>query len=737
MNYLTFPTSKLPPVEVSPDPDVINMGQILASFYRRRSLILGAVALAAGLGLLMIALTPRVYSSGALLMLQPQQQRLTEGGAESQAAPDLAAVESQVEFLRSRTLAARLVDKLALVDRRRALMQTSPISGTMGWVRDVLGGLSSPASRSARREGMIDVIMANTSVKRRPSTYAVDVTVTARSPADAALFANTLADLYLRWQLEMRFDAASRTNAWLVERLNTLQQEVDQKERKVDAFRASTGLLSADGASTLTEQQMRDTQGAVLAAGADLMEKRARQAQVESLVATGGSVETIGAVLSSTTISELRTRQADAARRESEMATRYGPMHPDIIKVRAERANIDGQIKAEVARIEANVRNEVAVAQARLRSLQGALAGIRSQAINDNASMIRQRELERDAALTRSVYEGYLKRFQELGDQASLSGLSAQIVARAVEPRGASGRSAAWIFGLWLTIGLLAGLALAFAAELIDDRLDTVDAVERSAGISTVSSVPLLTRGAMKSLGPAERHPAGYVLRNPMSAFAEGYRVLRTIIRSSVRDIKVVAITSALPGEGKTMTALCLARISAMTGQQVLLVDCDMCLRGLSEAIAPDADAGVGEVLSGQAHWRDVLRKDGGSTVDLVPASARSILRDLFDSDTMDAFLAEARAEYDLVLLDCPPVLALADASQIARRADATIVVVGAKRTSTRVLRNAIRHLELAGTTVFGTVLNMVDIKAPGRRSYGDAIYYTDAQGRYFSTERA
>ncbi len=738
MNRVMLPeiASRRAEIIDAPEPEMMDFSRVLVTLLRRKGLILGCVLACAVLGLAASILAPRAYSTSALVMLLPEKDRISAGeSGAAEASPDSTLIESEVAVLRSRTLAARVVDELNLTANSAPLLPASPVADAIASIKRIFAGKNSAASQEARREGLIDDVLRSTSVKRRTGSYAIDVSASAARPADAALIANTLSDLYLEWQLETRFERAGRTNAWLADRLKTLQLEVDAKEKAVEAYRATSGLLSTGGDSTLTEQQMNEVQRAVLQANTEFAEKSARLAQVEQLIASGGSAETIGAALNSSVIGELRARETDAARRVSEMEARYGDLHPELSKARAEHLKIESQIKAEISRIQANLKNEVDVARTRLATLRGSLSSVRGQLVSDNSSMIRQRELERDAAATRSVYESYLKRFQEISDEASLKTLDAQIVARAPVPRTPAGPGAAMMVGLWAALGLILGVGLAFGADALADRLNGAEEVEQRIGVATIASIPALGKAAYSRLDPWDKNPAAYIVQNPSSAFAEAFRVLRSTIRRRVDDSKslVVAITSALPNEGKTTTALCLARISALAGQRVLLVDCDVRRRSLTHMFDIEPAAGIIEVLSARQDWREAVVPDTSTTAHLLPASGGATALDVFGGEAMAALLHKARDHYDLIVLDCPPVLMLADGGQLAGQADATMLVVNVDRAPARAVRHAVRRIEAAGGAIMGVALNQMNPRAPGGFLYGDYTYYAAAHKQYFA----
>jgi len=230
------------------------------------------------------------------------------------------------------------------------------------------------------------------------------------------------------------------------------------------------------------------------------------------------------------------------------------------------------------------------------------------------------------------------------------------------------------------------------------------------------------------------RDPADYLIEKPMSGFAEAVRVLRTSLMHARIDRKlgVLAITSAVPDEGKTTTSLCLARIAATSGQRVVMVDCDLRRRSLSELIGANARVGILDVLAGSADWREAIVEDNESGAHLLAAkSARFTPRDVFASQAMEQLVEQLRAAYDFVILDSAPVLAIAETRTIATHADLSLVVVRSDRTPAAAVKTALKELQKSGADIAGVALNYVDPKRPGRGSYGDSLYYRYARSYY------
>lgn len=706
MNVMNSDPSGQPPGYPSSAPQgLAEMFGVTAALQmlRRRMLIMiiiGAAAAIAAFAYLMMR--PPEYTATSLVIINPRQEQvLRSEDIIGQLPRDSSTIDSEIERLRSSALMGELAEAL---------------------------GLAAPSANGDARP--TQGIGGTINVRRRGMTYVIEISARSTDPERAQLIANTYADVYIASQVNARIDTAQRANSWLSRRLAELREDVQAKESAAENYRMQSGLIAAQG-SSLVEQQITNVQTQVLQAQADLAEREARYRQLQELRASGAPLDAIGNAINSETIRQLRAREAEIAQRQSELELRYLETHPAVQSVRAEREDINQQIQREIQRITVNLGNEVSVARARLATLQNSLREAAGDLNDNSSSSVRLRELEREAAASREVYESYLQRYQEIADQDQLNISDARLMTYADVPSSPSSPKLRIALALAIALGLMLGIGAGVVAEILDQSVKNADDLEAKVGHPAIASIPTISKRMMRQMPPAERHPSGYLVGRPMSAFTEALRVLRTVIVYSKLDfsVKVVAVTSALPDEGKTTISMCLARVAAMSGQKVVVVDCDLRKQSINDVIDIETDVGILQVLAGEAPWRSAIVRDPNSDAHVLPVATSGFTpRDVFGSDAMERLVGELRQHYDLVILDCAPILAVAETRVLVKHADTTVIVARAGRSAVGAVRSAVHQTEGAGGKVLGIALNCVQ---PHWQSYADSLYFYQSKSYY------
>ena len=729
-----YTTIRLPSEADARPPSGLDLPGLWAMFRRRFRLFLAsALAVIALVVIVTWQLTPLYEAQARVIINSRETQALDFTSIIAGISPDAAAVDTEVEVILSRKAAEAVADALDLwTDAEFG----DPAPEGPGLIDRFLPGQlrAAPPDPALARERTVGRLLSAVEAERAGITYAIQVTATSQDPAKAARIANAFAEQYLTDQLDQKFETYERVNTYLADAVTKARAELRASEDAVEAYRAETGLLSAEG-TLLSEQQVSDLQAQLVVQEADLEERRAKLTTVRRRMALGAGADAISSVLSSPVIVALRGQMADLTRQRAELETRYGPLHPQIDKVASEIADAERQIATETDRVVSGLENEVRIQENRVAALRTRIRGLEDDLGTDNAALVRLRELEREAEVARLNWQTLRTRSRETAQLTELAEPDARVSDPAATPTAPAFPNKALNLALGMLLGAGAGALAVTLAEIFDNGMRTGEDVERHTDAKLISMIPELSAGKLTDGKP----PQDYLVDKPLSAFAEGYRTVRSALAlQSGEGAKVVAVTSAVSGEGKTVSALCLARIAALSGDRAILLDCDVRRRVLSQMTlteTQDADEarGLAEVLAGRVPLRTAIRRDALTELDVLPVSEdRSGTGDLFGSSRFSALLDRLRQDYDLIVMDTAPLTAVADTRLAVRAADAAVLFVRWKETPVPLVKAAAKVLAETGTQVAGAVLTRVDLRAQAGYGYeGSSRYYT-RHGKYY-----
>ncbi len=719
----------------------IDLRYLLTIFRRRfRLFVAVGVIMLALVVMVSFQLTPR-YQAEAKLIIDPRQEQVIDmNQVLSGLTPDTAVVESEVQIIESRSLAGKVVDELGLINDPEFNSDRIVLEGfalwrqnTTSWLRNLLPRKSGPKRTEEEkiirtRESAISTVLNKLTVGRSGITYVIQVAFESTDPRKAARIANTFADKYLVDQLESKFEATRRANEWLEDRLGDLRDEVQVAERAVELYRVQEGLLNAEG-SSLTEQQIANLTGQAIILRAELAEKQARLRTVDQQIRSGRG-EDVSAVLDSTVISDLRRQQSEVTRRQSDLQSRYGARHPEILKIQGELADVNAQIQSEISRIVSSLRGEVSIARQRLTSLERDVSGLTSKLTTNNSALVRLRELERNANANRTLYESFLDRFKQTSQQQSLLEADARIISRASIPNGPSFPNNILILLLGIVLAAGAGLASIFAAESLDRGLHTAADIEHELGVPCLASLAKIDKLR------ADEAPADYAMDKPLSSFSEGLRTMRAALLyadgKESDGSHIVALTSALPGEGKTSMALSLARVSAMMGSRTLVIDADIRRRMLTQTARLNPEVGLVDIVAGHVPIEKAIISDKQRGLDILPLVDRkeNLTLDLFGLPAMRTLLKALKTKYDFIVIDTAPALPVAETRVLATLMDSVVLLVRWRKTPREIAKAALVALQRVHAPLAGVALTQVDLAA--QHSYGYGYGY----GSYYKNYR-
>lgn len=738
------------PADRSPqaqDGDIIDLRAIALMLLRRKWIIINTALFCTIMSVLVVyQLTPR-YQAGAMLALETRQNQVVDVQAVmSGIGTDIAAIRTEIDVMTSRRLLGKAVDTLnlardpefnsALAQKPGLLSYLNPLTYVPeAWKRAIIGeppALSQEEQAMRERANVIDAIRGRLNVSNPPRSYSITVSFESEDPKKAARIANAIANLYLTDQLEAKFEATQRANEWLNERIFDLRENVRASELAAQRFREENQLIQTGSAGLVADQQLAQLNTRLIDARSELARTEARYSQLSDISDPAiGDFEGLTEVLDSPLIQRLREQQSEVFRRRAELATRYGPRHPRMINVEAELVDIEQNIRLEIRKVVNGIQNDVDVARARVGALEDSLDQLKAENVSVNRAQVQLRELEREAEANRVLLETFLTRFKETTNQQDIQQADARIISQADEPTIPSFPKKRLIVLLVAFASAGLGVGLAFLLEHLDNGFRTLDQIKAEIGLRGVGIVPMLAANKLQGASVED-----YLLEKPSSSFAEAHRnVHAALLYSGPRQNtpQVVMATSSVPGEGKSTFSLCYARLMAKSGLKVLLLEADLrrpVIQARLKLTGEQAD--LVSVLEEHELGGQQLHKDDRSGLHILSGKGHSDPQKLFSGDKFAGLIAWARENYDLIVLDTPPIMAVSDSIVLSHHVDAVLYVVQWETTPKKSVESGIQQLREAGAPIAGAVITQVNIKRHQSYGYGDQGYYYGTKSGYY-----
>jgi len=683
---------------------------------------------------------PPQYDATAVVLIDP---RTTKVAHMENVLSDLAQNEevtvSEAQVIQSSLIAGQVINALNLMQTAEINPQIEEPANSdasmaeryrawaqrmMSNIRELLFGQSSIEPASAKIEtASAELVRAKAlarfegrlSVSQIGRSRAISVTYRSDDQVRASQVANAVVDAYLNLQKNIKREASRNATVWLNEQVATLRTEVDRKERQVEEFRAQSGLFMGDR-STLARQQISDLDAQLTKARAQLADAEARYQEVYNVMRSPAELESTVQVMSSPTIQALRRQEAETMQRAAQNSTVLGRRHPEMIKLQAEITDLRSQIMGEVAKIAQQVQREVNVNDNLVTDLEKQLDGVKKDSQHLGEAEVQLRALEREAEANRTLLENFLQRSKETSEQVTLVQPDAWVVSLAQIPIGPAFPKRKLMLAVVLAFAISTGVLIAIALEQMDNTIRSSDQIGQLFGLETLCLLPCVTRRGRRS-------SASVASLKAEALWDEGLKsLLNSLISGRRGSPRVVLFTSSVPAEGKTTISTALSRFGAEMSSKAIVVDCDMRNPGVHKVLGGDNTVGLSDYLRGRTGFEQIIHHDRASALSFIPAgpSVDNTLP-LLRSNRMRSLLAHLKANYDLVILDAPPVLMMADAKCLAEYADATVFVVRWNHERQNIIGNGIQQLHTTGTSLFGVVLNRIDLHRHAAYGFSDS----------------
>ena len=694
------------------DDDEINLLEYWQILRDRKWLIAAVAGAIFVLALVVTLLMTPIFRASATLQIERDTIKVVDVGGltPSESPMDRDFYQTQYELLQSRSLARRVIQDLKLT-------QNAQFEDTVEAVDESLADKPKGAAGSrqqAEELALVQPVLDALTIEPVRNSRLVKVNFDSPDPALAARVANAWTAAFIASNLERRFDASSYARKYLEERLAQLKGRLEDSEKALVQFATDEQIVSVgEDQPSLSAQNLSEL-------NASLAQAQDARIRAEAAWTQAASGEGLGLpqVVANQLIQRLREQRTQVAAEYQQQLRTFKPDYPNMRRLQGQLDEIDRQVDAEIAHIRASIKAEYDAARAQETMLTARIGGLKGDVLDLQGRSIQYNILKREADTNRELYDALLQRYKEIGVAGSVGTNNISVVDQANVPNRRHSPRLPLNLAVGLLLGLFAGVLVAFLLHHLDRSIHSPKMLEDLAQRPVLGVIPRLPDGVTPAMASAD-------LR---SAFAEAYRSVRTALQFATSHglPRSVLVTSPGPGEGKSTTAMELARNIAQLGRKVLLVDADLRNPSIHRLFNVDNGIGLSNVLAGAAEPQAAVQASGEDNLSVVtsgplPPSPPELLA----GDALASLLATLGEHFDVVVLDGPPVLGLADAPLLAHRVEATLLVAAAEATRSDAMRGALNRLLAAHAHVLGTLLTRFDLARKGDDyGYGGYSYY-------------
>ncbi len=729
-----------PPPRPSLEANDISLVSLWRTVLRRRRVFFWVLLLALAGGLY-LASRPRVYVATGTLQVRSGSSNRFRFEAASALSGDTGLddqIESEVSVLQSKSLFTRVAQELQLASNPAV---TGKLAATH------------PSLSDPRVQARVLVAMAHMiKVERVPKTQTINISCTSTDPKLSMQIVGTLMNGYVERIFETQFSSTQRAAKFLTAQLTDLKNQVLGDQQKLVDLQGRLGVVGFDETHNLVTSQLEDLARANEQADIARITAEARyrilQDERPDLVEGGP------ALLSSTAqptagslLQTLRSSEATLASQYANVSEQFGPNYPETKRLKAQLAEAQGAVNKEQTRVLEQAKIAYEAAQRNQNMTQSALTQAQGNAFQKRNDMVAYEILLHDYQSSRTLYEGLMQRLREAGVVSGLESAEIELIDLPLLPVMPTGYGPLTLIGISLILGAIAAFLLAMLLEALDTAVHSVDDLERYIGLPSFAVLPQFEEGTpgRKSVAFASKRraspgadfgadlgaspatnpatspaaspaPAPEVLRAPLSAFTEGIRLLRSsiLLAQAGQPPKSLLFTSAMPQEGKSVVCANLACVLAQSGARVLLIDVDLRRPSQHRKFNLPNTRGLSSVLAGATTFAECLQRIPAlPNLDILTSGpAAPSPGQLLASEPMHTVLQQGREQYDFVILDSPPGLAISDASTLAGGVDMVLLVVRDGVANRKMVRRVVSLLQRVGANLPGFVFNGVTARS-------------------------
>jgi succinoglycan biosynthesis transport protein ExoP len=704
-------------------------GTIELLWRRKLQLFLLTAVIVAGGAYLIFQLTPQYHAEAKVLA---GEYNVTVLSLNDQiTAADMSSVQNDVQVLSSNIFARRMIEKLGLAsdpEFNPTLREKSfgdrlrlTVDRGMQWVIYLLGLHEESRIETERADpnfAVLQNVLKKITVEGIEKSRAIRIGFVSNSPTTAAAVVNTLADLYQQREVDAKMAATKSAGDLLRIHLTELRDRAEAASNEVERYRRENGMLRGRDAALVAEQISNVDMRLVEAQGR-LGQAEARLKNARSSIALPNAAVAIGEVLQSPLIQNLRQREAQLAEQLSQLSSTYGPKHPSVDSSQSQLESLRRTIATEVNKILQQSSSDVSRERFEVLRLTDKLNELRKEAVEQNAASARLSTLEREASANDEIYRTLLSRLKVIEVDGMAQRANSEIIARADVPTSPFFPNKQILLSLDLFVATTLAVVVLLIFEKRGQNVVSGEQVERCFGINALGFLP-----AVKGFGSISDALLVYQAQGRKSIYTSALQNLHVnLLLSGASPPQSILVASAMPGEGKSATAVAFALLLASTGRRTVVIDGDLRRPSLHRAFGMSVSPGLADYLAGEREVHDVGRCHHTSVTVITAGQETFHPADVLRTARMQELVERLRNEYDCIIIDSPPVIAVSDALVLGTYADATLFLVRWAKTPQRVVRRALQQFVSSGADIAGIVLSIVDVNRMVRERLDERYY--------------
>ena len=724
-----IPTSAPEVMDRFHEEDEIDLRQYIGIVNRHKWGIVSFVMVISLLALLMLYSRQPVFQGKATLLLESESANVVSiEEVYGLASANKEYFQTQYEILASRAIAQRVIDQLNLREHPDFSLEKKPFLG-IDWAGMLPGSSDEPKkleiSESNLRNILFERFSSRLQISPVTNSQLVNILYDSFDPELSAKVANAVGEAYINSMLEGRLEMTQKASQWLTQRLEKLRIKLEESEKKLQAFIEKEKLVDVQGFKSLTAKRLDEITNKLVEARRKRAEAETLYRQVQQARKQGGSrLDSLPAVLSHPTVQTMKQEVSGAERKINELSKRYGPKHPKMIQAQSELRASQRSLSRQIQNVLSGVEKEYEVARANQVSLEREMSASKDEVQDINKKRYELSVLQREVEANRNLYDLFLTRFKETSESSGMGTANARLIDPAVVPSGPYKPNKQRIMFMVILLSGLGGIALAFVYEHLDNTVKGSAELEEKVGLPVLGMLPKL-----KTKGKRDKSVLRAFLDDDQTTFAESVRTIRTgVLLSSLDDEhKIVLVTSSVPGEGKSTTAMNLAHAMSHMSK-TLLIDADMRRPSIAEACdLGHHPKGLSQYAAGTANISEAVYDIPGTKLHVMPAGIiPPNPLELLSSRKFEVALEKLSEVFDHVVIDSAPAMAVSDSLVLSRHAQAVIYVVKADSTPLPVVKTGVKRLANVNANLIGAVLNMPAGSRSGGYGYYGGDYYSD-----------